>query len=94
VNPGILMVLILNSLSINIRSRQNPKILWLMTRKLSVTETRKLPVLGDFIAQERDVRQLSACGVTFVVRDILVHEPQSHRAARRLRAPSREKSGQ
>jgi len=48
-----------------------------MTRKLSVTESRKLPpVLGDFVAQEieRGVRELSTCGLAFVVRYIPVHE--------------------
>jgi len=42
-----------------------------------VTDSRKLPpVLGDFVAQEieRGVRELSTCGLAFVVRYIPVHE--------------------
>src|ERR1019366_1841227 len=56
--------------------RQNPKILWADDAKIigdGIAEA--LPVLGDFVAQEieRGVRKLSACGVAFVVRDVLVH---------------------
>src|ERR1019366_9810907 len=57
--------------------RQNPKILWADDAKIigdGIAEA--LPVLGDFVAQEieRGVRKLSACGVAFVVRDVLVHD--------------------
>src|ERR1019366_9823767 len=57
--------------------RQNSKILWADDAKIigdGIAEA--LPVLGDFVAQEieRGVRKLSACGVAFVVRDVLVHD--------------------
>jgi Prophage CP4-57 regulatory protein (AlpA) len=41
-----------------------------------VSQTRTFLQRGDFLAQEieRGVRELSACGVASVVRDVLVHE--------------------
>jgi hypothetical protein len=72
----------------------DPEILW-MTRKLSVTESRKpCPVLGDFVAQEieRGVREMSACGVAFVVREMCMrpHNPRwllsRHSDARTVRS--------
>src|SRR3984893_2739978 len=60
------------------RSRQYPKILWIDDAEVVGDGiTKASPVLGDFVAQEieRDVRELSACGVAFVVRYIPVHEP-------------------
>jgi hypothetical protein len=54
------------------RSRQNPKILWVDDAEVDRI-TKACPVLGDFVAQE-SVRELSACGVAFVMRDISVHE--------------------
>src|ERR1700730_11689948 len=59
------------------RSRQYPKILWIDDAEVVGDGiTKASPVLGDFVAQEieRDVRELSACGVAFVVRYIPVHE--------------------
>jgi uncharacterized membrane protein HdeD (DUF308 family) len=59
------------------RSRQNPKILWVDDAEVVGDRIAKAcPVLGDFVAQEieRGVREMSACGVAFVVRDISVHE--------------------
>ena len=59
------------------RSPQNPKILWVDDAEVVGDRiTKACPVLGDFVAQEieRGVRELSACGVAFVVRDIPVHE--------------------
>ena len=59
------------------RSRQNPKILWVDDAEVVGDRiTKACPVLGDFVAQEieRGVREMSACGVAFVVRDISVHE--------------------
>src|SRR3984893_14606089 len=50
------------------RSRQYPKILWIDDAKVVGDGiTKASPVLGDFVAQEieRDVRELSACGVAF-----------------------------
>jgi hypothetical protein len=66
-------------LSIHIipRSRDNPKILWANDAEIiGDGAAEAVPVLGDFAAQEieRGVRELSACGVAFVVRDIPVHE--------------------
>jgi hypothetical protein len=60
------------------RSRHNPKILWVDDAEVvgdGVAEA--VPVLGDFVAQEieRDIRELCARGVAFVVRDVLVHDP-------------------
>ena len=59
------------------RSPQNPKILWVDDAEVVGDRiTKACPVLGDFVAQEieRGVRELSACGVAFVVRYIPVHE--------------------
>ena len=59
------------------RSRHNPKILWVDDAEIIGHQiTASSPVLGDFLAQEieRGVRELSACGVASVVRDVLVHE--------------------
>jgi hypothetical protein len=59
------------------RSRQYPKILWIDDAEvIGDGITKASPVLGDFVAQEieRGVRELSACGVAFVVRFIPVHE--------------------
>ena len=59
------------------RSRQYPKILWIDDAEVVGDGiTKASPVLGDFVTQEieRDVRELSACGVAFVVRYIPVHE--------------------
>ena len=59
------------------RSRQYPKILWIdHAEVVGDGITKASPVLGDFVAQEieRGVRELSACGVAFVVRYIPVHE--------------------
>jgi len=59
------------------RSRQYPKILWIDDAEVVGDGiTKASPVLGDFVAQEieRGVRELSACGVAFVVRYIPVHE--------------------
>ena len=59
------------------RSRQNPKILWVDDAEVVGDRiTKVLQFSGDFVAQEieRGVRELSACGVAFVVRDIPVHE--------------------
>ena len=58
-------------------SRQNPKILGVDDAKVAGDRiTEASPVLGDFAAQEikRGVRELSACGMAFVVRDIPMHE--------------------
>ncbi|MGB6176925.1 MAG: tetratricopeptide repeat protein [Methylocella sp.] len=58
-------------------SRQNPKILRVDDAEVVGDRiTEACPGLGDFVAQEieRGVRELSACGVAFVVRDIPVHE--------------------
>ena len=58
-------------------SRHNPKILWVDDAEIIGHHiTASSPVLGDFLAQEieRGVRELSACGVASVVRDVLVHE--------------------
>ena len=60
-----------------LRSRQKPKILWVDDAEVVGDRiTKACPVLGDFVAQEieRGVRELSTCGVAFVVRDIPVHE--------------------
>ena len=59
------------------RSRQNPEIPWADDAKIiGDGVAQAVPVLGDFAAQEieRGVRELSACGVAFVVRDIPMHE--------------------
>jgi hypothetical protein len=58
-------------------SRYNPKILWIDDAEIIGHQiAASSPVLGDFVAQEieRGVRELSACGVASVVRDVLVHE--------------------
>jgi hypothetical protein len=56
-------------------SRQNPKSFGLDAEVVGDRIAKASPVLGDFVAQEieRGVRELSACGVAFVVRDIPVH---------------------
>lgn len=60
------------------RSRHNAKILWVDDAEAvgdGVAEA--VPVLGDFVAQEieRGIRELSACGVVFVVGDVSMHDP-------------------
>jgi hypothetical protein len=51
-----------------------------MTRNFSATESREaVPVLGVVIAKEFEhgTRELSACGIGFSVRGVLVHDPHS-----------------
>ncbi len=59
------------------RSRENPKILWVDEAEVIRNRITKFqPVLGDSFAQERERRlgKLPICGISLVVREMLVHQ--------------------